>query len=145
MLLTNLLATLAVFASATTAVATPRHRRDNNKCKPDKPKNQRKAWHTLSNKEKKDYIDAELCLMSKPATLGLPGATNRFEEMQSIHQAQGAIIHNVVRIPWCNLFGNSSLILFLFRAAFSRITDTTSTPTRSCSRMNADTRGCSRK
>ncbi|KAK0617462.1 hypothetical protein B0T14DRAFT_484352 [Immersiella caudata] len=97
MLLTNLLATLAVFASAVTAaVATPHHRRDSSKkCKPDKPKNQRKAWHTLSNKEKKAYIDAELCLMSKPATLGLPGATNRFEELQSIHQASGAIIHNV--------------------------------------------------
>jgi hypothetical protein len=110
MLLTNLLAALAVFASAATAVATPHHRRDNDKkCKPDKPKNQRKAWHTLSNKEKKAYIDAELCLMRKPATLGLPGATNRFEEMQSIHQVQGAIIHNVVRSPWCGLFGHSSV------------------------------------
>ena len=108
MLLTNLLATLAVFASTATAVATP-HRRDNDKkCKPDKSKNQRKAWHTLSNKEKKDYIDAELCLMRKPTKLSLPGATNRFEELQSIHQAQGAIIHNVVRIPWCGVVEQQS-------------------------------------
>ena len=100
MLLTNLLATLAVFASAATAVATPHHRRDNDKkCKSDKAKNQRKAWHTLSNKEKKDYIDAELCLMGKPATLGLPGTQNRFEELQAIHQIPAAISHNVGAFP----------------------------------------------
>lgn len=52
--------------------------------------------HTLSKKEKKAYIDAELCLMKKPAKLGLPGATVRFEELQANHQIQAAITHNVV-------------------------------------------------
>ena len=33
--------------------------------------------------------------MSKPATLGLPAATNRFEELQSIHQIPASITHNV--------------------------------------------------
>ncbi|KAK1749924.1 tyrosinase [Echria macrotheca] len=55
----------------------------------------RKAWHTLSNKEKKDYINAELCLLAKPATLGLPFTTNRFEELQSIHQIPASITHGV--------------------------------------------------
>jgi len=55
----------------------------------------RKPWHTLSTKEKKDYIDAELCLINKPATLGLPDATNRFEELQQIHRIPAAISHNV--------------------------------------------------
>ena len=55
----------------------------------------RKAWHTLTKKDKKAYIDAELCLMSKPATLGLPSAANRFEELQSIHQIPASITHNV--------------------------------------------------
>jgi len=56
---------------------------------------QRKAWHTLSTKEKKDYINAELCLINKPATLGLPDATNRFEELQQIHRIPASISHNV--------------------------------------------------
>jgi len=64
-----------------------------------KKKLKRKAWHTLSNKEKKDYIDAELCLMVKPATLGLPGTQNRFEELQAIHQIPAAISHNVGAFP----------------------------------------------
>lgn len=46
---------------------------------------QQKAWHTLTNKQKKDYINADLCLMGKPATLGLPATTNRFKELQSIY------------------------------------------------------------
>ncbi|KAM7197047.1 tyrosinase [Naviculisporaceae sp. PSN 640] len=33
--------------------------------------------------------------MAKPATLGLPSTTNRFEELQSIHQIPAAITHNV--------------------------------------------------
>ncbi|KAM7191450.1 tyrosinase [Rhypophila sp. PSN 637] len=75
------------------AVAAPR-------APPPKPKKckkklKRKAWHTLKKKEKKEYIDAELCLMSKPATLGLPAAANRFEELQSIHQIPAFITHAV--------------------------------------------------
>ncbi|TLS26409.1 hypothetical protein PpBr36_05572 [Pyricularia pennisetigena] len=56
---------------------------------------QRRAWHTLDNTEKKAYIDAELCLMAKPATLGLPGAKTRFDELQASHQLQAFATHNV--------------------------------------------------
>ena len=52
--------------------------------------------HTLSKKEKKAYIDAELCLMRKPGKSGLPGATNRHEDLQKVHQMQAGMIHGVV-------------------------------------------------
>ena len=52
--------------------------------------------HTLSNDEKLEYINAELCLMKKPAKLGLPGAKTRFDELQAIHQLQAYATHFVV-------------------------------------------------
>lgn len=90
MLVPPILVTLAVFASATSAVVTPRS--PTGQCE---TKLQRKAWHTLSAAEKRAYIDAELCLIKLPATLGLTGAKNRFEELQSAHQVQAAITHGV--------------------------------------------------
>ncbi|PKS12625.1 hypothetical protein jhhlp_000833 [Lomentospora prolificans] len=56
---------------------------------------QRRAWHTLSNDEKRAYIDAELCLLSKEPKYGFDGAKNRFEELQAAHQIQAHIIHGV--------------------------------------------------
>ncbi|KAK0737959.1 hypothetical protein B0T18DRAFT_335390 [Schizothecium vesticola] len=56
---------------------------------------QRKAWHKLTNAEKSAYINAELCLMKTPATLGLRGAKTRFDEFQSIHQLQAYSTHFV--------------------------------------------------
>ncbi|KAK4151976.1 hypothetical protein C8A00DRAFT_35346 [Chaetomidium leptoderma] len=55
----------------------------------------RRAWHTLSNDEKLEYTNAELCLMEKPAHLGLPGARTRFDELQAIHQLQAYSTHFV--------------------------------------------------
>jgi tyrosinase len=52
--------------------------------------------HTLSNTEKKAYLDAELCLMKTPGTLGLRGARTKFDEFQSIHVYQSEIAHFVV-------------------------------------------------
>ena len=52
--------------------------------------------HTLTNAEKSAYINAELCLMKKPATLGLRGAKTRFDELQAIHQLQAYSTHFVV-------------------------------------------------
>ncbi|KAK4450357.1 tyrosinase [Podospora aff. communis PSN243] len=92
MLFATVLGALAVFASTAAAIPKPTPRSPCGKCK---HKLQRRAWHTFSDEEKRAYIDAELCLMNRPATLGLPGARNRFEELQSIHQVQSAIIHGV--------------------------------------------------
>ena len=84
------LATLVILASSVVALATPRS--PSGKCE---TKLQRKAWHTLTASEKRAYIDAELCLMRLPATLGLTGTKNRFEELQSAHQIQAGITHGV--------------------------------------------------
>ncbi|MBE3048710.1 hypothetical protein IMZ48_40670 [Candidatus Bathyarchaeota archaeon] len=54
--------------------------------------------HTYTDDEKKAYIDAELCLMDKEATLGLSVAKNRFEELQAVHILHAEITHNVVRL-----------------------------------------------
>ncbi|PVH91111.1 Di-copper centre-containing protein [Periconia macrospinosa] len=56
---------------------------------------QRKAWHTLTREEKKSYIDAEKCLMSLPAKLGLAGPRTRFDEFQKIHVLHAPLIHGV--------------------------------------------------
>ncbi|KAH7112119.1 hypothetical protein B0J11DRAFT_598072 [Dendryphion nanum] len=58
-------------------------------------KGKRRAWHKFSNTEKVAYINAELCLMQKPATIGLPGAKTRFDEFQAIHQLQAYATHFV--------------------------------------------------
>ncbi len=50
----------------------------------------------MANDEKLEYINAELCLMKKPANLGLPGARTRFDELQAIHQLQAYATHFVV-------------------------------------------------
>jgi len=55
----------------------------------------RQAWHKLSNTEKRAYLDAELCLMKKPAKLGLPGTRTRFDDFQAIHQVQAYATHHV--------------------------------------------------
>ena len=52
--------------------------------------------HKLSNTEKLDYLNAELCLMKLSAKLGLPGAKTRFDDFQAIHQKQAYMIHFVV-------------------------------------------------
>jgi hypothetical protein len=54
--------------------------------------------HTFSNTEKSAYINAELCLMQKPATIGLPSAKTRFDELQAVHQLQAYATHYVVRV-----------------------------------------------
>ncbi|KAF2728831.1 Di-copper centre-containing protein [Polyplosphaeria fusca] len=58
-------------------------------------KGQRRAWHTLTNTDKLAYINAELCLMKKPAKLGLPGAKTRFDDFQAVHQVQAYLTHYV--------------------------------------------------
>jgi tyrosinase len=52
--------------------------------------------HTLSNDEKLEYIHAELCLMQKPAVLGLPGPRTRFDDLQAVHQRQAYAVHFAV-------------------------------------------------
>lgn len=52
--------------------------------------------HMLSPDEKKNYINAELCLMNLPAKLDLPGVRTRFDDFQAAHQNQAYMTHSVV-------------------------------------------------
>ncbi|KAK1757108.1 hypothetical protein QBC47DRAFT_320563 [Echria macrotheca] len=56
----------------------------------------RREWSTLSGNERKDYIRAVKCLMSKPArtpTSLVPGVRNRFDDFVATHINQTMSIH----------------------------------------------------
>ena len=53
--------------------------------------------NNMTTTEKSAYIDAELCLMSRPAQAGITGAQNRWDELDWAHITQSNVIHNVVR------------------------------------------------
>lgn len=50
----------------------------------------------MSQTDKLAYIDAEKCLMTKPARLGLAGARTLFDELQLFHVGQTPEVHFVV-------------------------------------------------
>ncbi|KAL5360108.1 hypothetical protein BJX96DRAFT_174978 [Aspergillus floccosus] len=56
----------------------------------------RREWGSLSKRERKDYIDAVLCLASKPPKIDpsfAPGARNRFDDFVATHINQTWFIH----------------------------------------------------
>lgn len=59
---------------------------------------QRKSWHYMTDAEKKAYIDAELCLINTPATLGFAGAQSKFDELQYSHIHQSNVVHYSVSL-----------------------------------------------
>ncbi|KUI61095.1 Tyrosinase [Cytospora mali] len=79
------------------ALSLPR-RDDNRTCT---SLNQRKAWHTLTDDEKAEYLRAEKCLMSRPTQLNIEGAKNRWDEVQWAHIVQSNDVHGVGQfLPW---------------------------------------------
>ncbi|KAF4820078.1 Tyrosinase ustQ [Colletotrichum siamense] len=67
--------------------------------------NQRKSWNALTNDEKTSYIEAELCLMSRPPRAGVAGAQNLWDELHYTHIYQGNYIHYVGHfLPWHRYF-----------------------------------------
>ncbi|KAK0732119.1 hypothetical protein B0H67DRAFT_631880 [Lasiosphaeris hirsuta] len=61
--------------------------------------------HTFTDEEKRSYIDAELCLMRKPANLGIRGSRTKFDEFQAAHALQTEIAHFVGQfLPFHRLF-----------------------------------------
>lgn len=63
---------------------------------------------TLSADEKTAYIDAVLCLQSKPSISGdlAPGAKNRFDDFVATHINQTLTIHGTVSCTLIHLFIN---------------------------------------
>ncbi|KNG83998.1 hypothetical protein ANOM_007775 [Aspergillus nomiae NRRL 13137] len=59
-------------------------------------------WNALTDTEKHEFIEAELCLMQHPPVTGLvENATNVWDEFANIHITQGNNIHNVGQfLPW---------------------------------------------
>ncbi|PPJ50635.1 hypothetical protein CBER1_05750 [Cercospora berteroae] len=55
----------------------------------------RREWDTLTAEEKRAYIDAVLCLMSKPSISGdlVPGARSRYDDFLGTHINQTLSIH----------------------------------------------------
>ncbi|KAI1260053.1 amino acid transporter [Xylariaceae sp. FL1019] len=68
--------------------------------------NQRKAWHTLTNDEKSEYLRAEKCLIASPAKGGIvDGAVTRWDELHWVHITQSNVIHGVGDfLPWHRLY-----------------------------------------
>lgn len=61
----------------------------------------RREWSTLSHKEKRDYINAVLCLQSKPSLstsdyYPAPGARSRYDDFVATHINQTLTIHGTV-------------------------------------------------
>ncbi|ETS80056.1 hypothetical protein PFICI_07585 [Pestalotiopsis fici W106-1] len=68
--------------------------------------NQRKAWHTLTDDEKAEYLRAEKCLIESPAKGGVvDGAVTRWDELHWVHITQSNVIHGVGDfLPWHRLY-----------------------------------------
>ncbi|KAJ3515550.1 hypothetical protein NLJ89_g1689 [Agrocybe chaxingu] len=102
-LLFHFLALLNIAAVVQSATATSP---DPEKSPSGKPKCstllRRKEWRTLSNAEKKNYIDAVKCLQSRPAVNpAFPEAQSRYEEFQAYHMLTADFIHAVGHfLPW---------------------------------------------
>ncbi|KAK9784031.1 putative Tyrosinase copper-binding domain-containing protein [Seiridium cardinale] len=109
--------------------------------------NQRKAWSALTDDEKSAYIDAELCLMAQPATIGIEGAENRWDELMYGHIVQSNIIHDVgAFLPWHRLYMRAHEILLQTECGYTgaqpywdELSDTETGNLTDCSILDADT------
>ncbi|KAK8046328.1 amino acid transporter [Apiospora saccharicola] len=79
----------------------------------------RKAWTALTDNEKKDFLQAEVCLMETPSKTRYAGSISRWDELQALHVAQVQYIHttsnrtigrNKVRQSNHNNFGQGSFL-----------------------------------
>jgi len=61
--------------------------------------------HTLTNVEKKAYLDAELCLMNKPSKLHIRASRTIFDDFQAAHVLLTEIVHYAGQfLPYHRLF-----------------------------------------
>ncbi|KAK6387411.1 hypothetical protein LTS17_000679 [Exophiala oligosperma] len=67
----------------------------------------RREWSTLSKQERRAYIDAELCLMSKPSQdpAFAAGAKSRYDDFVAVHINQTLSIHGTANfLAWHRYF-----------------------------------------
>lgn len=63
--------------------------------------NQRVEWRNMNDGDKHSFVNAVKCLMDKPSAGNFPGATNRYEDLVTVHQSQNSDIHgNGLFLPW---------------------------------------------
>ncbi|KAK7998875.1 Tyrosinase-like protein orsC [Apiospora marii] len=61
----------------------------------------RKAWTALTDNEKHDFLQAEICLMETPSKTRYAGSISRWDELQALHVAQVQYIHTTGSFfPW---------------------------------------------
>lgn len=97
--------------------------------------------------EKAAYIEAELCLMALPATIGIEGAENRWDELMNGHIVQSDTVHEVgAFLPWHRLYVRAHEIMLQTECGFSgaqpywdELSDTTDGTIEDCSILDADT------
>lgn len=103
----------------------------------------RKEWDALCASEKREYIDAVLCLQSLPALSGsfAPGAQSRYDDFVAMHINLTLVIHATVRVyeGIALLFS----VLKCFRQTSFLGTATSRMPTRPRCAMNVDTQDIS--
>jgi tyrosinase len=65
----------------------------------------RPEWRSMSDQNKKAYVNAVKCLMGKPARTKLAGVKSRYDDLVAAHQQMNAVIHNVGQfLPWHRYF-----------------------------------------
>ncbi|KAK8003248.1 hypothetical protein PG989_002967 [Apiospora arundinis] len=65
----------------------------------------RKPWTALTNAEKRDFLQAEVCLMETPSKTRYAGSVTRWDELQALHVAQVQYIHTTGSfLPWHRYF-----------------------------------------
>jgi tyrosinase len=61
----------------------------------------RQEWRDLTTEQQDSYIDAVVCLRSKPPKTSYPGSKNRFDDFQGLHIVQTGLVHFTGRfLPW---------------------------------------------
>ncbi|KAF9872934.1 hypothetical protein CkaCkLH20_09444 [Colletotrichum karsti] len=63
----------------------------------------RREWRDLSEENRQSYIDAVLCLKTKPSKIDLP--TSLYDDFPFVHQKYNEIIHGIATfLPWHRYF-----------------------------------------
>jgi Common central domain of tyrosinase len=61
----------------------------------------RVEWRNMQESDRQAYLNAEKCLFSQQGQTGLPGATNRNQDLAAVHQNMTDTIHGVGQfLPW---------------------------------------------